>query len=186
MNAIGIDVSKGKSMIAVLRPFGEVVYKPFVVHHNLCDINELIKCIKSLDGETKIVMEHTGRYYEPIAKWLSDAGLFVSAVNPKIIKDFDNNSLRKVKSDKADAIKIARYTLDKWNDLRQYSAMDEIRNQLKTMNRQFDFYTKQMAALKNNLIALLDQTYPGSNNYFAPHAPMDTKNGSILLIHIGM
>ncbi len=166
MNAVGIDVSKSKSMIAVLRPLGNVVRKPFEVKHNQSEINELINYLKSLDGETKIVMEHTGRYYEPMAKWLSDAGLFVSAVNPKLIKDYDNDSLRKVKSDKADAMKIARYTLDKWLNLRQYSVMDEKRNQLKTMNRQFDFYMKQKTALKNNLIALLDQTYPGSNTYF--------------------
>ena len=25
MNAVGIDVSKGKSMVAIVRPFGEVV-----------------------------------------------------------------------------------------------------------------------------------------------------------------
>ena len=166
MNAVGIDVSKNKSMIAVLRPLGEIVRKPFEVKHNQSEINKLVNYLKSLDGETKIVMEHTGRYYEPLAKWLSDAGLFVSAVNPKLIKDYDNDSLRKVKSDKADAVKIARYTLDKWLNLRQYSVMDEKRNQLKTMNRQFDFYMKQKTALKNNLIALLDQTYPGSNTYF--------------------
>ena len=28
MNAVGIDVSKGKSTIAVMRPFGEVVASP--------------------------------------------------------------------------------------------------------------------------------------------------------------
>ena len=31
MNAVGIDVSKGKSMIAVMRPFGEVVVSPYEV-----------------------------------------------------------------------------------------------------------------------------------------------------------
>ena len=31
MNAIGIDVSKGKSTVAVLRPYGEVVVSPFDV-----------------------------------------------------------------------------------------------------------------------------------------------------------
>ena len=46
-------------------------------------------------------MEHTGRYYEVLAHQLSEANLFVSAINPKLIKDFDNDSLRKVKSDKA-------------------------------------------------------------------------------------
>ena len=25
MNAVGIDVSKGKSMVAIMRPFGEIV-----------------------------------------------------------------------------------------------------------------------------------------------------------------
>ena len=29
MNCVGIDVSKGKSTIAVMRPFGEVVVSPF-------------------------------------------------------------------------------------------------------------------------------------------------------------
>ena len=33
MNSVGIDVSKGKSMIAVMRPFGEVVCSPFEVSH---------------------------------------------------------------------------------------------------------------------------------------------------------
>ena len=28
-------------------------------------------------------------------------------------------------------IKIARYALDKWQNLKQYSVMDELRNQLK-------------------------------------------------------
>ena len=118
-------------------------------------------------------MEHTGRYYEPLVRELSQADLFVSAVNPKLIKDFGDNSLRKVKSDKADAVKIARYTLDSWTELRQYSLMDEIRNQLKTMNRQFDFYMKHKTAMKNNLIGVLDQTYPGANTYFDSPARED-------------
>ena len=28
MNAVGIDVSKGKSMVAILRPYGEIVSTP--------------------------------------------------------------------------------------------------------------------------------------------------------------
>ena len=138
MNAVGIDVSKGKSMVAILRPFGEIVSTPFEVKHTSA-YSLSYRAIKAIDGESRIVMEHTGRYYEPLVRELSQADLFVSAVNPKLIKDFGDNSLRKVKSDKADAVKIARYTLDSWTELRQYSLMDEIRNQLKTMNRQFDF-----------------------------------------------
>lgn len=173
MNAVGIDVSKGKSMVAILRPYGEIVSTPFEIKHTSSDISALVKRIKSVDGESRIVMEHTGRYYEVLAHQLSLADLFVSAINPKLIKDFDNNSLRKVKSDKADAVKIARYALDKWKNLKQYSVMDELRNQLKTMNRQFGFYMKHKTAMKNNLIGILDQTYPGVNTYFDSPARSD-------------
>ena len=33
MNAVGIDVSKGKSTVAIMRPFGEVIAEPFEVSH---------------------------------------------------------------------------------------------------------------------------------------------------------
>lgn len=173
MNAVGIDVSKGKSMVAIMRPFGEIVSTPFEIKHTTSDINSLVELINSVEGESRIVMEHTGRYYEVLAHQLSEANLFVSTINPKLIKDFDNDSLRKVKSDKADAVKIARYALDKWQNLKQYSVMDELRNQLKTMNRQFGFYMKHKTAMKNNLISILDQTYPGVNTYFDSPARND-------------
>ena len=173
MNAVGIDVSKGKSMVAILRPYGEIISAPFEIRHTSSDINALVEQIRSVEGESRIVMEHTGRYYEVLARQLSHASLFVSAVNPKLIKDFDNDSLRKVKSDKADAVKIARYALDKWQNLKQYGVMDELRNQLKTMNRQFGFYMKHKTAMKNNLIGILDQTYPGVNTCFDSPARSD-------------
>ena len=135
MNAVGIDVSKGKSMVTILRPFGEIVSSPFEIKHTSSDILSLIKLIHSIEGESRIVMEHTGHYYEVLAQQFSAAGLFVSAVNPKLVKNFNNDSLRKVKSDKADSIKIARYALDKWQNLKPYSIVDELRTQLKAMNR---------------------------------------------------
>ena len=166
MNAVGIDVSKGKSTVTIRRPGDKVLLNPRDFRHTQSDISSLIGIIKSLDGETKVCMEHTGRYYEPMDSWLSDAGIFVSAVNPILVKEFGDDSLRAPKTDKADAKKIARYALDRWTKLKQYGHMDEIRNQLKTMNRQFGFYMDKKTAMKNNLIALLDQTYPDANTFF--------------------
>ena len=173
MNAVGIDVSKRKSTVTIQQPGDKVILAPRDYRHTQSSINELIATIKSLDGETKVCMEHTGRYYEAVASWLSSAGIFVSAVNPWLIKDFGNDSIRAPKTDKADAKKIARFTLDRWAKLRQYSRMDELRNQLKTMNRQFGFYMDQKTAMKNNLIALLDQTFPGANGFFDSPARPD-------------
>ena len=173
MNAVGIDVSKGKSTVTIRRPGDVVLMPPCDIPHTQSAINCLIKHIQSLDGETKACMEHTGRYYEPVATWLSDAGIFVSAVNPILIRDFGDDSLRTPKTDKADSKKIARYTLDRWAKLKQYGSMDKTRNQLKTMNRQFSFFMAQKTAMKNNLIALLDQSYPGANDLFDSPARSD-------------
>lgn len=166
MNAAGIDVSSRKSTVAILRPFGEVVELPFEVSHSAEDLSALAQQLKSIEGETRVVMEHTGRYYESIAKVLHEAGLYVSVVNPLLIKEYGANSLRRVKTDKADAMKIARYALDNWADLRDYTPMDTIRYNLKTFNRQFQLASKQRTANSNNLIALLDQSFPGVRKCF--------------------
>lgn len=98
MNAAGFDVSSRKSTVAVLRPLGEVVRVPFDVTHDAEGLASLAEQLKALDGETRVVMEHTGRYYEPVAKALHEAGLYVSAVNPLLIKEYGANSLRRVKT----------------------------------------------------------------------------------------
>ena len=165
-NAVGIDVSKGKSTVAILQPGGVVLRKPFNIGHSNGDLSELADYILSLEGDTKVVMECTGRYHQSVLNALSSKEIFVSAVNPHLIKNFGNNTLRKVKSDPADARKIARYALDNWANLRQYSAMDTVRTQLKTLNSQMDFFMGQRTSAMNNLISLLDLTYPGINDLF--------------------
>lgn len=167
MNAVGIDVSKGKSMIAVMRPFGEVVASPYEVCHTVSELEKLASFLKSLSGETRIVMEYTGKYYQPIARFLHESGLFVSVVHAQLIHNYGNNTIRKVKTDKKDAVKIANYALTNWLELREYAPEDDIRLLLKTYNRQYNQYMKLKIMLKNNLIALLDQTYPGVNTLFA-------------------
>lgn len=48
-----------------------------------------------------------------------------------LIHDYKNNSLRKVKTDKKDAIKIANYVLDQWLDLPRYVPEEDTRFLLK-------------------------------------------------------
>lgn len=131
MNAVGIDISKGKCMVAILRPFGEVVASPFEIQHTAHELRRLVERLKSLDGETRIVMEHTGNYYLPVARHLHEAGLYVSVVNAILVHDYGQNSLRRVKTDKKDAVKIASYALSHWLDLPQYAPEEDVRHMLK-------------------------------------------------------
>ena len=167
MNCVGIDVSKGKSMIAVMRPFGEVVLTPFEVQHTARELSELAKTLKSLVGETRVVMEATGNYHAPVALALQGAGLYVSVVNAILVHDYGNNSLRRAKTDKKDAIKLANYGLDHWLTLPRYVPEEDNRAMLKNCYRQYQRYSKVQTILKNNLISLLDTTFPSINRLFS-------------------
>ncbi|MDE6593511.1 MAG: IS110 family transposase [Oscillospiraceae bacterium] len=167
MNAVGIDVSKGKSTIAILRPFGEIVAEPFDVTHNDQELKELVERLKLLIGETKVIMEYTGTYFEPIACALHNAGIFVSVVNAILVHDYGGNSIRKVKTDKKDSLRLASYALDKWVDLPEYTPEEDIRKTLKILNRQYIQYTKIQTMQKNNLISLLDSVFPNANSLFS-------------------
>lgn len=166
ITAVGIDVSKGKSTVAVRRPGGEIVMMPFVVLHTAEDLAELTNTLRSIGGEIRVVMEHTGMYWRPIALALKEAGFFVSVVNAMLIHDFSDNSIRKIKTDRADSLKIANYALTFWQELRDYSVEDETRQMLKIQSRLYERTLNSSVALRNGLISLLDQTFPGANKLF--------------------
>ena len=88
MNSVGIDISKGRSTIAVMRPFGEVVISSFEIRHTGSELSKLAKQLKSLDGETRVVMEATGNYHASVAKLLHNAGLYVSVINAKLVHGY--------------------------------------------------------------------------------------------------
>ena len=175
MNSVGIDISKGRSMVAVMRPFGEVAISPFEVRHTDSELSELARLLKSLDGETRVVMEATGNYHAPVAKLLYDAGLYVSVVNAKLVHGYGNNELRRVKTDRKDAVKLVNYGLDRWLTLPRYIPEEDTRLLLKNCYRQYWQYSKVQTVLKNNLISLLDTVFPNANRLFL--SPL-RRNGS--------
>lgn len=167
MNAVGIDVSKGKSMVAALRPMGEVALLPKEYPHSEVGLEQMAYAIIALGEDTRVVMEATGRYHEPVAAALHEYGIYVAVLNPLFIQRSGGGSIRKVKTDKADAMKIAKYGLDNWVDLREYTPMETVRQQLKLCSRQYNLYMKTIVALQNNLISLTDKTFPGVNELFS-------------------
>ena len=148
MNAVGIDVSKGKSMVAALRPMGEVALLPQEFLHTEVGLEQMAYAIVALGEDTRVIMEATGRYHEPIAAALHEYGIYVCVLNPLFIKQSGGGSIRKVKTDKADAMKIAKYGLDNWVELREYTPMDTVRQQLKLCSRQYNLYMKTVESIR--------------------------------------
>ena len=166
ITAVGIDISKKKSTVAVRRPGGEIVMRPFEVRHTSSDLKGLTATLKQLGGDIRVVMEHTGNYWRPVALTLKKAGFFVSVVNAMLIHDFSDNSIRKLKTDRADALKIANYALTFWDELPPFNDEEEIRLLLKTQSRMCERITTTATALRNGLIDLTDQTFAGINQAF--------------------
>lgn len=175
ITAVGIDVSKGKSTIAIRRPGGEIVRKPFTVMHDQTGLHRLVQILHEVGGEIRIVMEHTGMYWRPIASVLQQEGFFLSVVNAILTHQFSDNSLRKVKTDKADSLKLANYALTYWSELKRYDLEDETRQQLKFQSRLYQRTIQTSTTLRNGLISILDQTFPNANQFFTSSMP--TKDG---------
>lgn len=168
MNAVGIDVSKGKSTVAALRPMGELVFAPEDVSHSYGELEKLSYRILAMGEDTRVVMEATGRYHEPVASFLHEKGIFVSVVNPLAVHNFcTGGTVRKVKNDRKDALKLAKFCLDNWSELPEYTPMDTLRQQLKLFSRQYNLYMKNVVGLGSNLISLTDKVFPGVNELFS-------------------
>ncbi len=178
MNSVGIDISKGRSTVAVMRPFGEVVISPFEVRHTDSELSELARQLKSLNGETRVVMEATGNYHTPVVHVLHNAGLYASVVNAKLVHVYGNNDLRRVKTDRKDAVKLANYGLDRWLTLPRYVPEDDTRLLLKNCYRQYRQYSMVQTVLKNNLISFAGHGFPECEPFVYQSCPwMAARNG---------
>ena len=88
MISVGIDVSKEKSMVCILKPYGEIVVSPYEIVHTERKVAELVALLGSLTGEVRVVMEATGAYHLPLLTRFKQAGMFVSVINPLAMKKY--------------------------------------------------------------------------------------------------
>ena len=160
MISVGIDVSKGKSTVCIMKPCGEILESPFDIGHTADELDSLISLIKSFDEETRVVMEDTGHYHLPVATYLSSHNIFVCCVNALRMKKFCSQSIRRAKTDKIDSIKIASFGITYWNELVKAYPSNVIYDELKFLARQYYQVTGMLVKSKVNFSNLLDQVMP--------------------------
>jgi len=109
MTTVGIDISKAKFDIALLRE-GKFLSKVFP--NTAAGHEELLRWLSDKGVERDqchVCMEATSTYYEALALHLHDSGWRVSVVNPFQIKHFAEAQLARQKTDRADARVIAQF-----------------------------------------------------------------------------
>ncbi|WP_352397482.1 IS110 family transposase [[Clostridium] aminophilum] len=167
MISVGVDVSKGKSTVCILKPYGEIVCSPFEVQHVEKDLDDLDGLLQKLDGEIRVVMEATGIYHLPVLTFLEEKGYFVSVINPFAMKKYaKDNSIRGAKTDKLDSTIIANYGIDKWFKLQKHESDEKTYAELKLLGRRYRYYMELHVKALQELTHILDYTMPGIKKIF--------------------
>jgi len=161
MISVGIDVSKEKSMVCILKPYGEVVLSPIEIMHTEEAVTKLADRILELGSEVRVVLEATGAYHLPLLSVFMEKNIFVSIINPLVMKKYASTSIRKGKTDKIDSVRIANYGLDNWFHLRKHQPTEDVYEELKFLGRQYSHYIRMKIESKLSLNGILDRTMPG-------------------------
>lgn len=155
MNAVGIDVSKGKSTVASCAPAGKLLLlrsRFLTIQGNFPSSSHSLKAWTAIRKS----LWSTQATNLPVALFLQKVGLFFSVVTPILVKDYSNKSLtvRKGKTDKKDSIKLAAFALDRWNELPAFSLNPPRLNSAKP------FIRSSAAALRNFGSSIKNPTAP--------------------------
>lgn len=159
---VGIDVSKGKSTIAILSFDGVCMVKPFEIKHTVEGFKVLEDVLSKFNkDDLKIVMEETGIYHLPIYTYLLEHDYFVSAENALKIKKYLDRGIRKVKTDKKDALKLANYACDNWKYLEVKFKESKIYTDMRFLARQYNSFVSILAQQKVQFSNFCDLSFPG-------------------------
>lgn len=110
---VGIDIAKHKHDLAVIDTEGTIFIRHLQIENNREGFTKLQMTLANLQKSTgediQIALEDTGHYCFNILRFLRTQGYPTYSYNPYLIKEFaKNQSLRKTKTDKKDAMTIAR------------------------------------------------------------------------------
>jgi len=107
---------------------------------------------KKLPPDSVVIMEATGVYHVQLADYLFLQDIFVSVVNPLVIKRFIQMKMRRVKTDKADAQMICKYGIQ--NELKAYEPVSLHMKEARIITENIDLLIKSRTMFKNRLHAL--------------------------------
>lgn len=138
----GFDISKEKVDLCCLLDSSNMKVKTKVFRNNLQffqDIaNWLLKTTQSVPANITITMEPTGVYHEPLSHFLYKQGFTILLVNPGKAKKFAESMNLVHKTDKSDAIMLARYGESKHANSMYWQPVNPEVRELQALIRRLD------------------------------------------------
>lgn len=165
---VGIDVAKQKHQVAILDDEGEIYRDGLVIMNNRTGFQELHEILCHIRGETKqdcqIAMEDTGHYSLPILQFFKKNNYSTYCYNPILIKEFSKvHTLRKTKTDKIDALVIAKKLMTDFE--KREKKLNETKMELKELTRHRRRLGKHQSFLKTQYTRILEKSFPELATY---------------------
>ena len=164
----GIDVGKRFSEMAILSPLNEVYARIRINHDSYTNFVRAFDLLKKTEKEFAVkpvvVLESTGHYHKILFHSLTKVGYAVHVINPIQSDSIKNIGVRKVKSDKVDARKIA--LLYRFEQLKTTKIPDEDVDCLRSLCRHYYKLSDQLTAYKNRLVGIVDQLFLSFTDVF--------------------
>jgi transposase len=158
---VGIDVSKDSFSATGLDVNGDVRFS-MSAPMDKRGFSELMKAITSHCKDLSAVMagmESTGCYHINLFSFLSDKGINTIVINPLLISNFAKLSLRKTKTDKKDALTIARFIFIHRDSIEQFSISQDTKD-IRAIAREREYISNLIASTKNEIKRILQITFP--------------------------
>ena len=163
----GIDVSKDFSDMCIISPDNNI-FQTVHIFHDSTSLHRSLGALEAAETAFRekpvIVMESTAHYQRIIAQFLQSAGYEVMIINPMQSGAMKNINIRKVKSDKSDAHRLA--LLYRLKTLHSTNQPSEILSNIYDCCRQRADIMNNHTAYVNRLTSLLDQEFPGYAQIF--------------------
>lgn len=165
---ISLDVSKGSSFYQGFKGFDEPITKPKKIEHNLEGFKELLRLKETIrkeyNEECIVIFESTGVYHKSLQTYLDEHDFKYTIISPLLSAKVRKSDIRGTKTDSKDCASIAKVFYLK--ELRIYSKIDEIYDDLKEKSRYYDFLMDEMKRWKIEFRRLLDIIYPGFDKVY--------------------
>ena len=169
MYYVGIDISKYKHDCFICDSNGVVIRDSFSFDNSKEGFNVFLSELKHLDcsQKIKIGLEATGHYGINLKIFLNDNGFEFCEFNPLLIKRLiDSHSLRRTKTDRCDARKIAAILADSTVAYKPYRILSYHIQELKSLTRVRESLVKQRSLQLQTITNILDRVFPEFKPFF--------------------
>jgi transposase len=160
----GIDIAKRQHVVALLDEKGQLVQPVFSIRNDRAGFDQLIHVLTAPDSVT-VGLEATGHYWIALYDDLTRQGFSVVVLNPLQVTAYRRSGVRKIKSDRSDAVWIADFVrIANPSPTRQDLPL---LLQLRELSRFRFRLTEQIGDIKRKLLTILDRVFPEYEQLFS-------------------